>query len=318
VLKSVVFPENENIIVDASKADDAGIYRLNDETALVHTTDFFTPIVDDPYLFGKIAATNALSDIYAMGGTPLSALNIICFPDHSLDAEAFQAILQGGADKIDEAGAVILGGHSVSDKELKYGLAVVGIIRPDLIKVNRNLEIGDQILLTKPIGTGILTTALKNDALDENQIVDAIESMLLLNQQPARAMQKFNATACTDVTGYGLLGHLWEMMDGLNLGVKIQVDKIEFFKKAIPLARESRHIPGGTLANISYIQSHLDMGDIEPWYQNLLFDPQTSGGLLIALSEPSIEAFRDSLSDYPFDVTAIGEVVEGENKIYLY
>jgi selenide,water dikinase len=318
VLKSVVFPENENIIVDASKADDAGIYRLNDETALVHTTDFFTPIVDDPYLFGKIAATNALSDIYAMGGTPLSALNIICFPDHSLDAEAFQAILQGGADKIDEAGAVILGGHSVSDKELKYGLAVVGIIRPDLIKVNRNLEIGDQILLTKPIGTGILTTALKNDTLDENQIVDAIESMLLLNQQPARAMQKFNATACTDVTGYGLLGHLWEMMDGLNLGVKIQVDKIEFFKKAIPLARESRHIPGGTLANISYIQSHLDMGDIEPWYQNLLFDPQTSGGLLIALSEPSIEAFRDSLSNYPLDVTVIGEVVEGENKIYLY
>jgi selenide,water dikinase len=318
VLKSVVFPENENIIIDASKADDAGIYRLNDETALVHTTDFFTPIVDDPYLFGKIAATNALSDIYAMGGTPLSALNIICFPDHSLDAEAFQAILQGGADKIDEAGAVILGGHSVSDKELKYGLAVVGIIRPDLIKVNRNLEIGDQILLTKPIGTGILTTALKNDTLDENQIVDAIESMLLLNQQPARAMQKFNATACTDVTGYGLLGHLWEMMDGLNLGVKIQVDKIEFFKKAIPLARESRHIPGGTLANISYIQSHLDMGDIEPWYQNLLFDPQTSGGLLIALSEPSIEAFRDSLSNYPLDVTVIGEVVEGENKIYLY
>ena len=303
--------------MDASHADDAGIIRIYDDMALVQTVDFFTPIVDDPYLFGQIAASNALSDIYAMGGTPLSALNIICFPDHVLDAEAFRLILQGGADKVKEAGAVVLGGHSVSDKELKFGLALNGVINPADIKINHNLKVGDRLILTKPLGTGILTTALKNGKLDEADISQAIESMLMLNREPSLYLGQFNVSACTDITGYGLLGHLWEMLNGLNCSVRLSVGKIPFFETAVPLARESQHIPGGTLANQRFTSPHVDLGTLDPWYQNLLYDPQTSGGLLISLPEKFVAAFLSALSAYPLPVAVIGEVVEGDNKIYM-
>jgi selenide,water dikinase len=316
-LKKVTFPTSDQVLVDASHADDAGIIRISDEIALVQTIDFFTPVVDDPYLYGQIAACNALSDIYAMGATPLSALNIICFPDHVLDDEAFSMILQGGADMVKEAGAVILGGHSISDKELKYGLAVNGYIKPEAIKINHNLNIGDHLILTKPIGTGILSTALKNGEFDEAEMSPAISSMLTLNREPALYLDQFNVSACTDITGYGLLGHLWEMLNGLNCGVNIFMQKIPFFDKAIPLARESRHIPGGTLANQQFNADHVVPGSIDPWYQNLLYDPQTSGGLLISIPEKYIAAYLSALSAYPLPVAVIGEVIEGENKIYL-
>ena len=316
-IRNVVFPTSEQVLVDASHADDAGVIRLSEGMALVQTVDFFTPIVDDPYLFGQIAACNALSDIYAMGATPLSALNIICFPEQVLDDEAFRLIIQSAADKVKEAGAVVLGGHSVSDKELKFGLALNGLIKPEAIKINHNLKAGDRLLLTKPIGTGILSTALKNGLFEEADLTQAITSMLMLNHQPSIYLQQFNASACTDITGYGLLGHLWEMLSGLTCGVRLDIEKIPFFEAAIPLARKSIHIPGGTLANQRFTSGHVDLGPVEPWYQNLLYDPQTSGGLLISLPEKHVAAFLSALSAYPLPIAVIGEVVEGENRIVL-
>jgi selenide,water dikinase len=316
-LSGVQFPTNSNVLVDSSHADDAGIIKIDDDFALVQTTDFFTPVVDDPYLFGQIAAANALSDIYAMGAEPISALNILCFPDDKLDSEGFRLILQGGADKANEAGIVILGGHSVSDKELKYGMAVTGKVHPQNIKMNNTIKPGDLIVLTKAIGTGILTTALKNSILTENTISTAIISMSTLNKQASDLLKKYPVSACTDVTGYGLLGHLWEMLNGSNCGVTLTLNDISFFSKAIPFAREMTQIPGGTLANQKFISPHVDMGKIDPWYQNLLYDPQTSGGLLISLPEKEAEDFIQDLDNYSLPVSIIGSVFEGKNIISL-
>ena len=312
-----MFPTRADVLVDTSYADDAGIIRWDNEVALVQTTDFFTPIVNDPYLFGNIAAANALSDIYAMGAEPFSALNILCFPDTILDDTALRLILQGGADKVKEAGAVILGGHSVSDKELKYGLAVTGKIHPEKVKLNHNIKLGDTLLLTKPIGTGILTTALKNDLYVEEDIPDILRSMQLLNRQPVQLFDKYPVSACTDISGYGLLGHLWEMIDGLDIGVEIFVEEIPYFKEALPLAKDSNQIPGGTLANQLFHKDHIELGQVEPWYQNLLYDPQTSGGLLISLPKYDADRFINDLKEYPFPVKAIGSAIRADNKIYL-
>jgi selenide,water dikinase len=305
------------VLVGSNTADDAGIYRLDQNRGLVVTTDIFTPIVDDPYLYGQIAAANALSDIYAMGGTPLCALNIICFPSTSLESEVFKQILKGGAKKAEEAGVMIIGGHSIKDQELKYGLAVTGIIDPDYIRYNHALKAGDKLLLTKPIGTGVLTTALKNEAVSEEQIADVMQSMLTLNVLPAAAMQGMRISACTDITGFGLLGHLWEMMQKLDVDVSLYLDAIPFFPAAIPYAREMQHIPGGTLANINYIESHLDMGKHEVWYQNLLCDPQTSGGLLISMPESEVERYLAAVKGYAYPIKVIGEVREGKNRIFI-
>jgi selenide,water dikinase len=316
-LRTIDFPTNSNVLVDASHADDAGIIQIDKEFALVQTTDFFTPIVDDPYIYGQIAAANALSDIYAMGAEPISALNIICFPDTVLDSEAFKLILQGGAEKAKEAGIVILGGHSVSDKELKYGLAVTGKIHPKKIKLNHNLKSGDYLILTKPIGTGILTTALKNGILNEDDISSAIKSMLTLNDKPSKLLHKYPVSACTDVTGYGILGHLWEMLEGSEVGVTISVNEIPFFDNAIPFAKKGTQIPGGTLSNERFIHKHLDMGKVDLWYQALLFDPQTSGGLLISIPSEFATDFLNDLAEYPLPVSIIGEVHDRDNQISL-
>jgi len=317
VLKDIDFPTNSSVLVDASHADDAGIILINNDFALVQTTDIFTPIVDDPYLYGQIAAANALSDIYAMGAEPICALNIMCFPDTLLDSDAFSKILQGGADKAREAGIVILGGHSVSDKELKYGLAVSGKIHPKNIILNHNLKSGDTLILTKSIGTGILTTALKNDVLDESQIVSAITSMVTLNYEPSKLLHKYPVSACTDITGYGLLGHLWEMLQGSDIGVTLSVNDISFFESAIPFAKEATQIPGGTLANERFIHNHINMGHLDPWYLNLLFDPQTSGGLLISIPSEYVNEFLNDLVDYPLPVSIIGKVHDRKNMIFL-
>jgi selenide,water dikinase len=317
-LKALIFYSDPAVLVDSANADDAGIYKLNDETAMVHTLDFFTPIVDDPYLFGQIAAANAVSDIYAMGAKPLNALNIICYPDTVLDQVPFQAILQGGIDKMHEAGVVILGGHSVRDSELKYGLSVNGIIHPDRIKRNHNLQPGDRILLTKPIGTGILSTALKNDALTEDDIEEAVRSMSLLNRLPAQLFDTIPISACTDVTGFGLLGHLWEMIQGTSLGVHLEVGEISMFDRITGYASAASYIPGGTLANIEFITPHLEMGSFPVWYQMILCDPQTSGGLLIGMKPADCDSFIDRLGAYPFPVKIIGTVESGPNKIFLH
>ena len=318
VLKQLDFPRNDKVLVNSSRADDAGVYLLNPETALVQTTDFFTPIVDDPYLFGQIAAANALSDIYAMGARPLTALNILCFPDGQLDQHALQELLAGGIDKMKEADVVIIGGHSTSDKELKYGMAVTGIINPVHLKLNYTVQVGDQLLLTKPIGSGILTTALKNSILTEDDISDAISNMLLLNRITSEHFNHFPINACTDITGYGLLGHLWEMIAGLSLSAHIYIDRIPFYEKALPFAREGQQIPGGTIANYNFIKDYFLLENTEVWYTNLLFDPQTSGGLLISIPEKSAENYIKTVENkYPLQIYPIGEIREGENKIFV-
>jgi selenide,water dikinase len=316
-LKSIDFPTNSSVLVDASYADDAGIIQIDKDLALVQTIDFFTPVVDDPYIFGQIAAANALSDIYAMGGEPISALNIMCFPDGALEADAFTLILQGGADKAKEAGIVILGGHSVSDKELKYGLAISGKIHPKDIKLNHSPQSGDSLILTKPIGTGILTTALKNGIMDEDDIEPAVKSMLTLNIKASNLLHKYPVSACTDVTGYGLVGHLWEMLQGSDVGATVSVEDIPFFSKAIPFAREVTQIPGGTISNEQFIHHHHDMGKVDFWYQNLLFDPQTSGGLLISLPSEQANDFIKDMGDYSLPMSIIGKIHSGENKIFI-
>jgi selenide,water dikinase len=317
VLSKVKFPSDSNTIVGTNGADDAGIYRISEHQALVQTLDFFTPIVDDPYLFGQIAASNSLSDIYAMGGRPLSAMNIVCFPDKDLDKEVLIQILQGGADKIKEAKSVVMGGHTIQDKELKYGLSVTGIIHPEKIRVNNNLKVGDQLILTKPIGTGILTTALKNEKITETELRPVIDSMLYLNRITSEAMHELNISACTDITGFGLLGHLWEMMQGLNVDVKIEVDKIHTFDLVKEFASKSKFIPGGTLANRNYLEKNIDLGNLPMWHLNYLCDPQTSGGLLIAITKDDVNKYLNSISEYPFSVSVIGEVLNGKNKIVL-
>jgi selenide, water dikinase len=317
ILGRIKFPQNEHVLVDSGHADDAGIYKINDQMALVQTTDFFTPIVDDPYLFGQIAAANALSDIYAMGANPISALNIACFPDNVLDAQILSEILQGGIDKVAEDGVAVIGGHTIRDNELKYGLAVTGVIDPKLIKQNYTIKNGDVLLLTKPLGTGILTTALKNDHFTESDISDAIRSMLLLNREPAKILHKFGVNAVTDITGFGLLGHLSEMMADSGLGVNLRVSNIPFFDEAVPLAEKALHIPGGTLANINYIQDIMDTGKFAPWYMNLLADPQTSGGLLISMPAKGATRFIEELAEYPFKICNIGEIHSENKKITL-
>jgi selenide,water dikinase len=225
--------------------------------------------------------------------------------------------MQGGADKVKEAGAVVLGGHSISDRELKFGLAVNGHIHPSKIKLNNNINVGDLLILTKPIGTGILSTALKNGVLSEQDISTVVQSMLQLNDVCAAYLEQFNVTACTDISGYGLLGHLWEMMNGVNCNVTIEVEKISFFEGAVDFARKSEHIPGGTLANQRFVSPHVELGNLDPWYQNLLYDPQTSGGLLVSIPEKYAAAYLSALSGYPLPVKIIGQVSEGENKIYI-
>lgn len=317
VLQNVYFATNDNVLGSSGHSEDAGVFKLSDDLALVQTTDFFTPVVDDPYLFGQIAAVNALSDIYAMGARPVSALNIACFPDIGIDAGTLTMILQGGADKVAESGAVIIGGHTIKDKELKYGLAVTGLIKPADIKPNNAVQAGDQLLLTKPLGTGILTTGIKNDYYTESDIPDVIKSMLLLNRAPAELLGKYQARAVTDISGFGLLGHLREMLLGNQLGIELNVAQIPCFDQAIPLARAGKFIPGGTLSNIKYVEPLLDMGSYEVWNLNLLADPQTSGGLLIAMDRENVQGFCQELKDYPFEVCEIGEVISGPNKIIL-
>ena len=316
-MKEIDFPTSEHVLVDSSHADDAGIIRISNEMALVHTIDFFTPVVDDPFLYGQIAVCNALSDVYAMGAKPLTALNVLCFPDGALDEEVMKLIMKGGSDKAREAGVPIIGGHSISDKELKYGLSITGTIHPEKIKLNHSLRSGDKLVLTKPIGVGILTTALKNGILNESDMPDVIESMLTLNRLPASLFDDYDVTACTDITGYGLLGHLWEMIAGSSLGVRLFINKIPFFSKALPFARESNHIPGGTIANYNFNIGHIAPGNTEQWYLNILFDPQTSGGLLIGIKPSQADRFISELNDYPWPLMVIGEVIEDENKIFL-
>ncbi len=310
--------KNENLLISLDTSDDAAVYKLDKETALIQTLDFFTPVVDDPYIYGQIAATNSLSDVYAMGGTPLMAMNIVCFPS-CLPADVLKDILRGGADKVVEAGALLVGGHSVEDDEPKFGLSVTGIVHPDKVWSNSSARPGDYLLLTKPIGTGILNTAIKADLHNEKQYNDAIHTMLTLNKYAFEALKDLDISACTDITGFGLLGHACEMAVASKMTLEIWGDKIPVIEGVKELAQMGI-IPAGMYSNRNHIKDEVFIEPaVEGVMEDILFDPQTSGGLLLAISPNDIEQAVERLKIInKNDHAVIGRVkVKGQYAIYL-
>ena len=277
--------KNDNIIVDFEQSDDAAVIDIGNDKYLVQTVDFFSPIVDDPYTFGQIAAANSLSDIYAMGAKPLFALNIVGFPTKELSNDILAEILKGGASIASKAGIPIVGGHSVDDSEIKYGLVVTGEVKKnDLIK-NSNAKDGDLLLLTKPLGTGILYNALKKGLASPDDFHPAIESMVETNKEIGSFLKEFNVNAATDVTGYGLIGHLYEMCKASNISAEIEINKVPFFNKVEQFAKKGA-VPGGTKRNLDFFSKHIEFEDSVQNHQKLMLaDAQTSGGLLISLSK---------------------------------
>ena len=313
------FPTDENVIVGLDRSDDAGVYRENDDLALIQTVDFFTPIVDDPYWFGQIAAANALSDVYAMGGTPKTAMNLVGFPLEKMDISILREIIQGGVDKIKEAGVVLLGGHSVDDPELKYGLSITGFIHPDRVLTKQNLKAGDKLILTKPLGTGIVNTAIKGGLASQETIERVTRLMARLNRKPAEIMSRYEVHACTDITGFGLLGHLAEMVTGSGQSIRLLGDAIPM----IPEAREYGQmgfVPAGAYRNREFREGMVEFGrSVDRLTQDILFDPQTSGGLLISVSRDVSESLvRELKSDGVPEAVIIGEVMSTpEEKIFV-
>jgi selenide,water dikinase len=276
------------VIVGTETSDDAGVFRLRDDLAIVNTVDFFTPIVDDPYVFGQVAAANALSDVYAMGGEPRTALNIVGFPKGKMDLDVLGEILRGGAEKAHEAGVVVIGGHSLIDAEIKYGMAVTGVIHPDRVIRNIGAREGDVLVLTKPLGTGIITTALKRGAVQRRSTNAAVASMVTLNRDASRIMRDFEVHACSDVTGYGLLGHSHEMASGSGVTLVLQSAALPVLYGAVGLA-ERGFVTGGCRRNRDYLADKVTTNPgVGVGLAEVAFDPQTSGGLLIAL--PADEA----------------------------
>lgn len=292
-------------------ADDAGVYKIRDDLALVQTVDFFPPVVDDPYDFGAIAAANALSDIYAMGGKPLSALNIVGYPPQSLSLSVLDEILRGGADKASEADVAIIGGHTIKTKEPIYGMAVTGTIHPDKIITNATAKAGDSLVLTKPLGIGIITTAIKKEQVEEKWVAEAVKIMTFLNKSASEAMLSVGINACTDITGYGLLGHLCELVQASKVGAKIFLSKVPVIDFAWELAKR-KIVPGGTLANLRFIEQKVDWeGGITEEAKLILSDAQTSGGLLISVPKEKEKKLLDRLiSKGVPNPVVIGEIIE--------
>ncbi|SHI02322.1 selenophosphate synthase [Clostridium collagenovorans DSM 3089] len=300
--------EDKNLIVGIETSDDAAVYKLTDELAAIQTLDFFTPVVDDPYTFGQIAAANSLSDVYAMGGKPSVALNIVCFPN-CLDINILGEILKGGADKVMECGAVVIGGHSVSDDEPKYGLSVMGLVHPDKVLKNCGTNVGDVLILTKPIGTGILNTAIKAEMADKESYDYAVKVMSTLNKYAGEIMMDYEVTACTDITGFGIMGHAYEMAQGSDVTLKLYKDEIPYIEKAKEFA-EMGLVPAGTYSNRSYLDGKYRLNNIPEWFEDILFDPQTSGGLLISCSKEVAKDMMEELSKLDLPSSVIGEAIE--------
>ena len=281
---------DENVLVGFDTADDAGVYKLTPELALVQTVDFFTPIVDDPYTFGAIAAVNSLSDVWAMGGRPVSALSILAWPPKQ-DESDLQEILKGGAEKMHEAGCTILGGHSVADEEVKFGYAVTGTIHPEKIKTNAGARVGDALVFTKRLGTGVISTALKQGFAREDDVAESIASMLTLNRTACEEMLRYDAHSCTDVTGFGLIGHAREMAVASGVTLEITADALQFLPGAVEYARRGA-LPGGLKNNREFASCSVELKrEIARETEDLLYDPQTAGGLLISLPESDAAKF---------------------------
>jgi len=285
---------DENVLIGFDTADDAGVYKLTAELALVHTVDFFTPIVDDPETFGAIAAANALSDVYAMGGRPISSLSILAYPGKG-DLSDLEHILKGGAEKMREAGCSILGGHSISDDEIKFGYAVTGVVHPQRVKANAGARPGDVLLFTKRIGTGVIATALKRGIAADAHVAESIRQMLTLNRRACEEMLKFDVHGCTDVTGFGLVGHAREMALASKVTLRIDVEQARYLPGAVEYARQGA-LPGGLENNREFASGAVDVRrQILPEIEALLYDPQTSGGLLISLPDADAAALEQSI-----------------------
>jgi selenide,water dikinase len=301
------FPQ---VLVGLDGPDDAGVYQLNSEQAIVSTIDFFPPIVDDPYTFGSIAAANAMSDVYAMGGEVLFALNLAAFPE-DLDRSILSEILRGGAEKVREAGAIVIGGHTVIDTEPKFGMAVIGLVHPAHILTKGGAQIGDVLILTKPLGVGLITTALKNQKADPLHVEAAVQSMTALNRHAMHLAQRFEAHACTDITGFGILGHSLEMANASNVMFQLRMNDLPFLPGARRYA-EQEIFPGGLQRNRGFVLPHVRFADaIDVADRALLFDPETSGGLLIALDPDQARSFiAQAEADGQF-ARIMGETIAG-------
>lgn len=304
---------NPDILIGSSTSDDAGVYRISSDQALVQTVDFFTPIVDDPYDFGRISAVNSLSDVYAMGGRPLTALNIFCFPEGDLPEDVMLDILRGGAEICTQANVALLGGHSVSDKELKYGLSVTGVVHPDKVISNAGGQPGDALYLTKPLGTGLISNALMNGVAADDIIQSAVDSMIRLNRIPAELAVAVGVHAMTDITGFGLLGHLSEVIRASGLEAVISAFSLPVLPGAMQIAGSGSYFSGGERKNQSFVESTLviDPGVEEAWVR-LAVDPQTSGGLLIAISVEKCKDFEESMQEAGEKAWKIGCLEQGE------
>lgn len=307
--------QDDNLIVGIETSDDAAIYKVTDEIAMIQTVDFFTPIVDDPYMFGQIAAANSLSDVWAMGGEPAVALNIVGFPN-CLDPAILGDILAGGADKVKEAGAVLVGGHSVQDDEPKYGLCVSGFVHPDKIFKNYGCRPGDVLVLTKQIGSGVVNTAIKADMASPAAIREAQTVMASLNKKGKQAVEKYDVSACTDITGFGLLGHCVEMASASDVTFELNVRDIAYMEDAIDYAKMGL-IPAGAYKNRGYSIGKVETGSVEEHYIDLLYDPQTSGGLLISVSPDNLKEMLAGFEKAGMDTTVsvIGKVAPKSDKL---
>lgn len=304
---------NPNLLVGLNTSDDAGVYKLTDDIAMVQTLDFFTPIVDDPYSFGQIAAANAISDVYAMGGKPITALNIVAFPIADLDKQILADIMRGADDKLKEADVTLVGGHSIDDKEPKFGLAVTGTVHPEKVRTNSGAKPGDVLILTKPIGVGILTTSIKRGLINESETAQVTSVMTTLNKTAAETMVGYEIHASTDVTGFGLLGHASEMAKGSNVEIRIFNHQVPVMPRVKELAEDGA-VPGGTKNNFNYLKQDVTYSDtmdqIDQW---ILCDAVTSGGLLTAVAKSDAEKLLAELQNKNVDAHVIGKVIDGNN-----
>ena len=315
----MIIPADSNVLVGTGSKDDAGVYRISDTVALIQTLDFITPICDDPYDFGRIAACNSLSDVYAMGGKPVTAMNIVAFPTKKFSLDILAKILEGGQAVMNEAGVQLLGGHSVDDPEMKYGLSVTGVVHPDKVLRNCSIREGDAIILTKPLGTGIVATAIKADMFEEEHVKEFISSMSALNKYAAEIMLKYNVNACTDITGFGLAGHLIEMLQENDFSIEINSEAIPLLP-GVEDAADMGLIPGGLYRNRDYVSLKCDFSEnVKQIYRDVIFDPQTSGGLLISLPEKEAQLLLDELKSAGIDNSSLfGKVIKSDNqKIYI-
>ena len=315
ILESLPKFQDPALMVGIETSDDGAIYRVNDEVALIQTLDFFTPVVDDPYVFGQVAAANALSDIYAMGGEPKVALNIVAWPN-CVNPEILGRILQGGASKVLEAGAVLAGGHSIQDDEPKYGLSVTGFVHPDKVFKNSGAKAGDVLILTKPLGTGIINTAVKADMASEEAREEVVRVMTSLNKKAKQIIEHYDVHGCTDVTGFGLAGHGAEMAEGSNVTLEIFAKDLPVQKEAFSLAQMGL-IPEGAYKNRYYTENKVDFGDVEEYFRDIFCDPQTSGGLLVSVSPEDAKRIAEDFKAASMETewAVIGRVVEREEKL---